>query len=339
MATGRAARKRGRVKTSSRLLELALASHQSDVHESGGDNINATLASAELTFVRNPIALLYSLLTPPQTDPPNKATSTFAVTELLEEVLLLLPRKDILLCQRVNRTFKDTVVGSIKLQRFLFLEPEKGVGVVALMTRTPSAELEVSGYIQRDNSETQDEETYCQPVVPNPLLFYNADLHNRGICLELGSTSGADLLAHSALPFHNSDLLGGLFSGVLSQSACLEMFLTQPPLCEVSVELNIRECTDCHRTETCCFGLPNVKNSKGLIVRDIFAAARAFHYSHPALPGEEEQDEVTSISIGFEAVVPGSKNGVLLLTAEDMRLAKLEASQPRLEKIVKAVQT
>ncbi|KAK4610535.1 hypothetical protein CLAFUW4_14186 [Fulvia fulva] len=55
---------------------------------------------------------------------PNKsATAVFAIPELLEMILVLLPAHDILRAQAVSRTFRDTITGSKQLQRLLFLEP------------------------------------------------------------------------------------------------------------------------------------------------------------------------------------------------------------------------
>lgn len=47
----------------------------------------------------------------------------FNTTELLELIMLNLPLKDMLLLQRVNQFWKDTVLGSVKLQRWLFFRP------------------------------------------------------------------------------------------------------------------------------------------------------------------------------------------------------------------------
>lgn len=55
------------------------------------------------------------------TAPP--ANEVFHLTELLEIILLSLPQKDLLLSQRVSRSFRHTVQGSVRLQRALFLEP------------------------------------------------------------------------------------------------------------------------------------------------------------------------------------------------------------------------
>lgn len=55
-------------------------------------------------------------------DPPS--LRALAIPELLEQVLLNLPVKDILLAQRVNRGFKATIDGSKKLQQALFFSPE-----------------------------------------------------------------------------------------------------------------------------------------------------------------------------------------------------------------------
>lgn len=44
----------------------------------------------------------------------------FNIPELLENVLLYIPERDLLLSQRVNQTFQDTIIHSPRLQRKLF---------------------------------------------------------------------------------------------------------------------------------------------------------------------------------------------------------------------------
>ncbi|KAH9845451.1 F-box domain-containing protein 9, partial [Teratosphaeria destructans] len=51
-------------------------------------------------------------------------TQVLRLPELLELILLHLPQRDILLCQRTTRHFRQTVEGSIRLQRALFLAPD-----------------------------------------------------------------------------------------------------------------------------------------------------------------------------------------------------------------------
>lgn len=46
---------------------------------------------------------------------------TFAIPELLENILFHLPERDLLLAQRVNRSFRDVLNASVHLQRKLFL--------------------------------------------------------------------------------------------------------------------------------------------------------------------------------------------------------------------------
>lgn len=48
-------------------------------------------------------------------------------TELLEQILSELPFKDLLLAQRVSKTFQTTIAGSITLQKGLFLKPSDQV--------------------------------------------------------------------------------------------------------------------------------------------------------------------------------------------------------------------
>ena len=51
------------------------------------------------------------------------AERLFLVPELAEKVLLLLPQGDILVQQRVCRSWSDTIASSPPLKRKLFLEP------------------------------------------------------------------------------------------------------------------------------------------------------------------------------------------------------------------------
>ena len=52
------------------------------------------------------------------------AVHLFRLPELLELVLLYLPQKDILLSQRVSRSFRNTISGSVRLQKALFFSPD-----------------------------------------------------------------------------------------------------------------------------------------------------------------------------------------------------------------------
>lgn len=56
----------------------------------------------------------------------NMATKVFAMYELLETILHVLPTKDLLLSQRVCRTWRNNITRSEKLQRALFILPAKG---------------------------------------------------------------------------------------------------------------------------------------------------------------------------------------------------------------------
>ena len=48
------------------------------------------------------------------------SSRVFAIPELLENILLHLPERDLLLAQRVNKTFRDVTTASVHLQRKLF---------------------------------------------------------------------------------------------------------------------------------------------------------------------------------------------------------------------------
>ena len=59
----------------------------------------------------------------------HSATNTaLGITELLEAILEEVPPKDLLRCQRVCRTWKDTIDGSTKLQEALFFKAKSVEG-------------------------------------------------------------------------------------------------------------------------------------------------------------------------------------------------------------------
>ena len=53
---------------------------------------------------------------------PTKMAEVLAIPELLEAILLQLPQADVLFAQRVNKTFRDAIQGSISIRRHLFYE-------------------------------------------------------------------------------------------------------------------------------------------------------------------------------------------------------------------------
>ncbi|KAF1991301.1 hypothetical protein K402DRAFT_174980 [Aulographum hederae CBS 113979] len=57
---------------------------------------------------------------------PSKCSEAFAIVELLEHVLISLPEAEVLKCLRVNKFWKNVIMGSIKLQRKLFIVPIEG---------------------------------------------------------------------------------------------------------------------------------------------------------------------------------------------------------------------
>lgn len=54
------------------------------------------------------------------------AAHVFGITEMLEKIIMQLPARNILTCQRVCRHFRDTVQGSICIRNLLLLEPPTG---------------------------------------------------------------------------------------------------------------------------------------------------------------------------------------------------------------------
>lgn len=48
----------------------------------------------------------------------------FGVTELLEDILLILPARELLLARRIGRHLNDVMNGSSKIKHALFLDPQ-----------------------------------------------------------------------------------------------------------------------------------------------------------------------------------------------------------------------
>ncbi|KJX95482.1 hypothetical protein TI39_contig4111g00011 [Zymoseptoria brevis] len=72
-----------------------------------------------------------------------------AMTEMAEHVFNFLPEQDILRCMRVSRSFEDTIRGSIKLQRRVFLATDNtvltGIAVKRQRFEGESSEAENGG--------------------------------------------------------------------------------------------------------------------------------------------------------------------------------------------------
>lgn len=58
------------------------------------------------------------------------STAVFPTTEILEQILLQLPLKDILLSTRVSRHLNATVATSLPIQRALFMSPESACQIL-----------------------------------------------------------------------------------------------------------------------------------------------------------------------------------------------------------------
>lgn len=84
-----------------------------------------TMSRDELTAIQSAAGpQLHRLLLP---------TKTFAVPELLEQILSLLDFAEIFTIMRVSRTFFTTIIGSITLQRDkLWMQPTEGLGTIPL---------------------------------------------------------------------------------------------------------------------------------------------------------------------------------------------------------------
>ncbi|KAK5731219.1 hypothetical protein LTR15_001158 [Elasticomyces elasticus] len=112
--------------------------------------------------------------------------------ELLESILLILPMRDLLLAQRVSKTFQQVIVSSPHVQRALFFAPGKAADVNLLLA--------------------QDMHNHLGDCVANPLLFRHTRPSGwaRDLILRLEAEE--------------------LYDSVEVQPSFMRMLLVQPPL-------------------------------------------------------------------------------------------------------------
>ncbi|KAK5691310.1 hypothetical protein LTR17_025696 [Elasticomyces elasticus] len=118
------------------------------------------------------------------------AQQVLDLPELLESILLILPMRDLLLAQRVSKTFKQVIVSSPHIQRALFFAPGKAADVYLLLA--------------------QDMHNRSGDCVANPLLFRHTRPRTGDLKLRL-----------DAEQLHDS---------VEVEASFMRMLLTQPPL-------------------------------------------------------------------------------------------------------------
>lgn len=100
------------------------------------------------------------------------ASQVFAIPEILENILLRLPMLDLLLAQRVDKTFRGVINSSIHIRRALFFEirpqseSEKNLGAAPevnpllrkmLPDKMPDSAIDCTGNLDSDRQEVLDE--------------------------------------------------------------------------------------------------------------------------------------------------------------------------------------
>ncbi|KAK5681486.1 hypothetical protein LTS10_006017 [Elasticomyces elasticus] len=170
-------------------------------------------------------------LTTPDTAPATPQDRLFGVAELLENVLLGLPLRDLLLSQRVCRTWRGNVKQSSMIQRALFLKPSTTITMILHLVDTSTEH-------------------------PLPLIC-------RGkIFPTLNPLASKYLLEHD--PFCRlrltSDELLGHIADSTSSASIGNMYLTHPPMREAWLHCKS------WAYASCCHQL---RNEAGLTVKDL----------------------------------------------------------------------
>lgn len=171
------------------------------------------------------------------------ATRVFAIPELLETILFLLPTKDILISQRVAKNWKSTIDGSFLLKQALFIEPIPAETAWVAHIHTEKNPHAVSGWENLPNAfpiancmvqQLPANEVDTSKLDPeagwhvSTKVILNTLLHNRGHWKQYDITD--------RLERGEGLRLGRTKTKI--QGYGKEMFLTQPPCKEILLWVN-----------------------------------------------------------------------------------------------------
>lgn len=164
------------------------------------------------------------------------AARVFAIPELLEAILILLQPQDILISQRVARTWKHTIDGSKRIRQALFIEPEPAQ-TAWLTMNIPDGELIAESNTFKVGKYTvaqvpassipqgrEDGNPYIWPII-SIKAHLNTMLHMRG--------HWKQMTLDDRIERGEGLRLGRTKKKILGYGR--QMFLTQPPCKEVLV--------------------------------------------------------------------------------------------------------
>lgn len=150
--------------------------------------------------------------------------------ELLEEILLHLPPRDMLVAQRVARRWREVAFSS-PIQRALFLQPTTSqLDSIAFFVRDATASLKLWNMDYSDLRPAKDltsQDAHCPAVLFNPLLGTPAHARIGQFRQEQMGIIDVSRAAH-------------LFDDLNAPDVCMDMFLTQPPTSCVEIALSVR---------------------------------------------------------------------------------------------------
>ena len=194
---------------------------------------------------------------------PNQSAihKTIAITELLEQILSNLSIFELCRARRASRIFRNTIDYSLLLQRDLFLEPH---------TRS----LQEAG----EDSVAADSSASTHPLIaragPNlkskPESEFETDLYLEGRFAEPG---GYSVLRN----LHQLTQTYGDISGLADDSILHNMFLTNPPVKQVEIQIWHLEggnLTQSWKSAARSYGLDVLTSGKGVTFGHVFEYTR-----------------------------------------------------------------
>lgn len=231
----------------------------------------------------------------------NPAAEVFGITEILEQILLNVPGKDVMVLQRVASNWKGTVEGSPDLQRMLFLAPTRERQIIVPIDSglSPSdawyyaeslrlgalSDLNVKPFFGKAKSPTD-----FQVVALNPYLS--------GAVLQKVDAYWEYLATFLERCWDDGRMAKLLETG-RGMPSCGDMFLTQPPVKSVfcifrippSVHAAICPCALCGYTLeepliTPCCGRFYCKKHQHLVQDSCFACRSLVYPPRPSFDGD-----------------------------------------------------
>jgi hypothetical protein len=185
--------------------------------------------------------LIISFKMPPQPQQrPPALLAVLGTAELLEKILLYLPRRDLLLATRVQKQFRSVMKGSSKIKQALWFEPQYEVSDADIATMNAYVPEEKEEF--RPNNSTIKHDVHFLPEgLPNELLmnpFFNGWIREDNCKHRF--RGDYPLFEHHYLSISNPGVLA-ILDDAPSNASWRSMLLLQPHAAPATLTVNMND--------------------------------------------------------------------------------------------------